>query len=117
MVNLENFTGGINSEEAGMNVESIEIDATSKKIEVPNKSGSTRGTRYHDKRKEFTISGETTDEEIPGTIGGVLVVANDLDIGGITTGSIICDGVNVKMGREEMQKVTLKATQCEMQEA
>jgi hypothetical protein len=114
MVNLTGFTGGITADEAGMNVESVKIKASSKKIEVPNKLGSTRGTRYHDKRKEITVSGETTAAPTA-AIGAVLVVANDMNLGGITTGAIIVDDVEVEMAREGMQKVTINATQCEAQ--
>lgn len=116
LVNLTGFTPSVPEDEAGMNVETVTISATSKKIEVPNKSGNTRGTYYHDKRISYDISGETTGN-ISATIGGVLVVANVLaySLGGISTGAIIAEEVSITRSREAMQKVSIKATQCEDQ--
>ena len=114
LVNLAGFTPGIAADEAGMNVESVTITANSKKIEVPGKNGNTRGTWYHDKKKTFEVSGETTGE-IAATVGGPLVVGNDMPLGGITTGSIICEEVSITKGREALQKVSIKAVQCEEQ--
>lgn len=114
LVNLAGFTPGIAADETGMNVESVTITANSKKIEVPGKNGNRRGTWYHDKKKTIEISGETTAAPAA-TIGGVFVCGNNMNLGGITTGSVICEEVSISMGRESLQKVTIKCEQCEEQ--
>ena len=114
LVNMTGMLPGIAQDETAMNVETVTIEATSKKVEIPNKSGNTFATWFFDKRKNIEISGEVTGT-ITATVGGILVFSNDQALGGISTGEILVDSVTLTLNREQIGKISIKATQCEDQ--
>jgi hypothetical protein len=117
LVNLSGFSPGIANDETGINVEQVTITAlANKKVEVPNKAGNTRGTWYFDKGKSIEVAGEVTGN-IDATIGGTLVVANDETLGGVSSGTIICEEITLTKNREQLEKVAFKAVQKEDQTA
>ena len=109
-VNLTGFVGGIPSDETGMNVESVKLKVAGKKLEVLNKDGETRGLRTTDIKKTITVSGETTATPTQ-TVGAAVTIANNEALGGVSTGFVGLDDIELEMKRDGMQKLTLNATQ------
>jgi hypothetical protein len=112
LIDLTNFVWAITLDETGINIEKITQTYNSKKIEVPNKQGETRGLVYYDQTQKISVSGEIDGATgLPAvTFATAVTVANQTDAAGITTGKTWLDELTLDYSREGLQKLSVTAT-------
>lgn len=111
-INLPGFSGAIEFEEPGMNVESFDQTARQKTIKVANHRGNPRGRRDYAKGHDITITGDTIGDPVEiGSLGAAIAANNAVTgLGGFTTGAYYIDSMKVTSGQDQMRKITIEAS-------
>ncbi len=107
LLNLSGFTMGIASDETGINIREISVNASLEyDIEVTNHTGDIRGRAIGGPRSEITVSGETTASNgIVAAVGGTAYsLTNSVDTFGQTTGGCYATTITLTGNRDALKE-------------
>ena len=104
------FTWGCPVAEAGLEVETVEQDVTTKVYEQMDNVSEPIEIRTYDRRCEISVTGQTTGS-FAFQAGVECVIANLSPLGGVSSGLVICKSVKLSKSRDRNQNVTITATQ------
>lgn len=110
--NLSGFQRGVESDEVGINIERIEVRIfPNVKVKLPDKDDEPRGFAVSaTPSREVTIQGEINSAlgVMAAAFATALVLVNDVDYFGSSTGGLYPDEATVVQGRGEWKNLSMK---------
>jgi hypothetical protein len=110
--NLSGFQRGVELDEVGINIESLEVRIFPEwKEKLPNKDNQTRGFAEPDApSREVTLQGEISGATgvMAAAFGTPLVLLNDIDGFGSGDGDLYMDEATISQARGEWKKLSMK---------
>jgi hypothetical protein len=111
LVNLSGYQWGVEADETGINVESVEVAYRPEFKEFnKNKSGEKKGFAVAEPEGEISISGEVTGSTglMAATFAAAVTLANDHNLFGLSAGNVYLDEVTETQGREGFRAASFK---------
>ncbi len=103
LVNETGYQPGVEADESGINVENFDVEYKPESKEfLKNRVGSKIGFSVLDVEADITVDGEVNAATglMSASFSAAVVLANDTDQFGLTSGGIYLDSVNIKQNRE-----------------
>jgi hypothetical protein len=98
--------------ETGILITSFSISTSSDKQEVKDENGEVKLVSYYNKKSSISVAGTVagTTGVAAAAVGAALTLANIESVGGVSTGSVLVDSVQVSKKQDGFKDISISAT-------